>query len=687
MNSPELLAPAGNLESFFAALDNGADAVYVGYGNLNARALAANFTLEDIARLNEYAHRQGVKLYVALNAVVREEEIEEIVNTLSTLSQVEPDGLIIQDGAIARLCQLHFPNLNLHGSTLMTVHNSAGVEQLHSMGFQRVVLARELTIEELARIAASTTLELEIFVHGALCYSYSGLCLASSFYGGRSSVRGRCVQPCRRLYRSGRHQGYFFSPNDLSAIDLIPRLRQLRLAAFKIEGRMKPSSYVAAVVRAYRIVLDAAPGDEIEAIAKARRYLKNAYGRKPTQGFLTADQRGEIITPHRSGASGRLAAKVEWVRGNRMGLRLRCPLTLGDRLRLDSDEEVEKTAFTIREMVVKGKHPAVASTGTVVAVPRIRDARRGDRVFKTGSKSGKNPSAAKLRRLLKEKTSKPQVARSGPIMESTPPPPQPQKLKPDKQSTTLYLRLSHLALLNGALESNAHWIILQATKSNLNSLSKGKMVSSKRNRLFWGLPAIIHQKDLEFYREQVGKLQQMGHNRWLVANWAHFRLFSQPPDAIIADYTFNVLNSHAAFLLNEMGCQRVILSLENDQNNLKKLAPAIQGLTPLVTIFGWPSLFTSLLGLKPREGSTIWGSKRNRLQHDRQSGLTSVRSDRPLCLFEHLIELEKMGVVDFVLDLRGQKFHGREFHGLLRGLEEQRCPTDHSTFNYLGKLM
>jgi putative protease len=387
MNTPELLAPAGNIESFFAALENGADAVYVGYRHFNARALAANFTLEDIARLKEYAHNHGVKLYVALNAALREEEIEEIVDTLSGLSQVEPDGLIIQDGAIARLCQLHFPNLSLHASTLMTVHNSAGVEQLQGMGFQRVVLARELTIEELASIATSTTLELEIFIHGALCYSYSGLCLASSFYGGRSSVRGRCVQPCRRLYRSGRHQGYFFSPNDLSAIDLIPRLRQLRLAAFKIEGRMKPASYVAAVVRAYRLVLDSPPGDETKAIAEARRLLKEAYGRKPTQGFLSADRLGEIITPHRSGASGRIAAKVEWVRDNRMGLRLHCPLAVGDRLRLESNEEVEKTAFTIRDMVVKGKHPTEASTGTVVAVPRIRDARLGDRVFKTGSKS------------------------------------------------------------------------------------------------------------------------------------------------------------------------------------------------------------------------------------------------------------------------------------------------------------
>jgi putative protease len=686
MNFPELLAPAGNFESFFAALENGADAVYVGYRQLNARALAANFSLEDIARLNEYSHRQGVKLYVALNAAVREEEIDEIANTLSYLSQIEPGGLIIQDGAIARLCQLYFPKLNIHASTLMTVHNSAGVEQLENMGFQRVVLARELTIEELARIAASTTLELEVFVHGALCYSYSGLCLASSFYGGRSSVRGRCVQPCRRIYRSGREQGYFFSPNDLSAIDLIPRLRQLRLAAFKIEGRMKPPSYVAAVVRAYRLVLDASPGDEAEAIAKGRRILKDAYGRKPTPGFLLADHNRQIITPHRSGASGRLAARVEWVRGNRMGLRLSCSLTLGDRLRLDSDEEVEKIAFTLREMAVRGKPSTVASTDAVVSVPRVRDARQGDRLFKTGSKAGKNPSAAKLRRLLKEKTSKPRVVFSGPVIDIKIPP-QPRKPKSDKQPTSIYLRLSHLALLKEALVSGADWILLQATKSNLNSLAKGKMVLPKGSRLFWGLPAVIHQKDLEFYREQVGKLQQMGHNRWLVANWAHFRLFSQPPAAIIADYTFNVLNSHAALLLNEMGCQRVILSLENDQNNLKKLAPAIQRLTPLATVFGWPSLFTSRLGVKPRQGSTIWGSKKNRLRYHRQAELTSVRSDLPLCLFEHLIELEKMGVVDFVVDLRGRKFRRGELNNIIKGLNRQRCPRPHSTFNYLGKLM
>ena len=686
MKTPELLAPAGNIESFFAALENGADAVYVGYRQFNARALAANFTLEDIARLHEYGCKHGVKLYVALNAAVREEEIEEIVHTLSGLSQVEPDGLIIQDGSIARLCRLHFPKLNLHASTLMTVHNSAGVEQLQDMGFRRVVLARELTLEELADIAASTTLELEVFIHGALCYSYSGLCLASSFYGGRSSVRGRCVQPCRRLYRSGRDQGYFFSPNDLSAIDLIPELRQLRLAAFKIEGRMKSASYVAAVVRAYRLVLDSPPDDEARSVAKARRFLKEAYGRKPTRGFLSADRREEIITPHRSGTSGRLAAKVEWLRGKRMGLRVHCPLNVGDRLRLESDEETEKTAFTIRDMLVKDKHTTEASTGALVAVPRIRDARRGDRLFKTGSKSEKSFSPSKLHRLLREETSRPRLAGSQTGMENKLPA-KARRGKSDKQTVTLYLRLSHLSLLKAALDSGADWIILQATKSNLNSLSRQKMVLGKRSRLFWGLPAIIHQKDLKFYKEQVHILQQRGHNRWLVANWAHFRLFSRLPDAIIADYTFNVLNSHAASLLTEMGCQRVILSLENDRNNLIKLAPAIQRLTPLATVLGWPALFSSRLRVKPREGSAIWDSKKDRLQLSRQGEITEARSDRPLCLFDYLPDLVKLGVRDFVVDLRGQKFQSHELNKIMKGLERQKCPQPHSTFNYLGKLM
>lgn len=685
-NKPELLAPAGNIESFFAALDHGADAVYVGYRHHNARALAANFTLEEIARLNEYAHGQGARLYVALNALAREEELEELVSILAGLAQIEPDGLIIQDGAVARLCLGHFRNLNLHASTLMTVHNCAGIEQLETMGFQRAVLARELSLDEVAHIAANTHLQLETFVHGALCLSYSGLCLASSYFGGRSSLRGRCAQPCRRLYRSGRQQGYFLSTNDLSAIDLIPKLRKLGLAALKIEGRMKPASYVAAAVRAYRHVLDAPEGKENEAISAGRQILKEAYGRKPTFGFYVADQHREIITPHRSGASGRLAGNVEWVRGKRMALRLRLPLNDGDRLRLDSNEAIEKSGFTIRNMISNGRSIKKASAGNLVTVGRIAQARRGDRIIKTGSKAGATTSAAKCRKILRQRTSTPPKLGSSPglterILSKS------RARKADNQPNNFYLRLSDLKLLNAALDTSARWIIIQASRANLHTMRRRKVPPVKRDRLFWALPAIIPDSELPFYQDEVHRLQQMGNNRWLVANWAHFRIFSEPPEMLMADYTFNVLNSQTSSLLEDLGCQLLILSLENDRQNLRKLVPAIRGITPLVTIHGWPPLFISRLKLRVRADATLHGPSRERFQYRRHGGLTEIHSDRPLCLLEHLSELVKVGVKGFVVDLRGQKLRPNELHAIMKGVQRQSCPQPHSTFNYLGKLV
>jgi putative protease len=683
---PELLAPAGNIESFFAALEHGAEAIYVGYRHHNARALATNFTLEEIARLNEYAHLLGVRLYVALNALAREDELEELVAALAGLAQIEPDGLIIQDGAIARLCRRHFPNLDLHASTLMSVHNCAGVEQLETMGFQRAVLARELTLAELAQISANSELELEIFVHGALCFSYSGLCLASSYFGGRSSLRGRCAQPCRRLYRSGRQQGYFLSTNDLSAIDLIPELRRLRLAAFKIEGRMKPASYVAAVVRAYRLVLDAPAGEETDAVAEARHLLKEAYGRKPTLGFFFSDRHKEIITPHRSGASGRFAASVEWVRGERMALRSRWPLAEGDRVRLDSDDAVEKSGFTIKNMVSKGCRVKEAPAGTVVTVARIAGARRGDRLFKTGSKAGPKTSPAKLHRLLRENTSTPTRPSSSSALA--------RKIlsksgakKGNSQPNTFYLRLSNPKLLHGAFDTGASWIILQATRLNLHSLMRRKLPQAKRDRLFWALPPVIPDDDLPFFRDQIQRLQRMGHSRWLVANWAHFRLFAGPTDVLIADYTFNVLNSQASALLKEMGCQALVLSLENDRANLQKLVPAIQGITPLLTVHGWPPLFISRLLVRPRAELAIRGPGREWFQYRRQGGLTEVHSELPVCLLEHLNDLVGFGVHGFVVDLRGQRLRPNDLHAIMKSVQRQVCPRPHSTFNYLGKLV
>ena len=214
------------------------------------------------------------------------------------------------------------------------------------MGASRVVLARELSLEEIEKICQATKAELEIFIHGALCYSYSGLCLTSSFRGGRSGLSGECVQPCRLKFRQGNKEGFFLSCNDLCALSLIPRLKRLRIAAFKIEGRMKPAAWVADVVKAYRLVLDAESAvEEQQALIKAQELIAQAPSRRLSSGHFDQAGADRILAPHRSGSSGAWSATVKSVLENRALIDLRYPIAKGDRLRPESSTGREQEAF------------------------------------------------------------------------------------------------------------------------------------------------------------------------------------------------------------------------------------------------------------------------------------------------------------------------------------------------------
>ncbi|HSH12775.1 MAG TPA: peptidase U32 family protein, partial [Desulfurivibrionaceae bacterium] len=319
---PELLAPAGGLPAFFAALEAGADAVYCGLTSFSARANAKNFTIDEVGRMAAYAHSLGRKLYVALNTLVKEQELPLLVDTLAGLCETGVDGLIIQDLAVWRLVRHHFPELPLHGSTQMTIHNAAGVNQLAAMGFTRAVLARELSLAEIAAIGRESRIELEHFVHGALCFSISGQCLFSSLLTGKSGNRGRCVQPCRRRYTLREQPGHYFSTSDLCAIDHLPRLIEAGVKSFKIEGRMKSPEYVGRVVAAYRLVLDAAPQGRKAALEKARQELELSFGREATSGFLTGSLSGAIAAPARAATIGRHLGRVTAVRGRTVMIKL-----------------------------------------------------------------------------------------------------------------------------------------------------------------------------------------------------------------------------------------------------------------------------------------------------------------------------------------------------------------------------
>ena len=196
----ELLAPAGNAENFYAALNSGADAVYLGAPGINARNLGRDLQYEDIAVMIEYAHSLGKRVYLAANSLILEKDLRHLIRSLAVFEKLQPDALIVQDLAVLGLVSRYFPSLAIHASTLMGASNSLGVDLLSRIGCKRVVLARELTVQEIAQLHKKTDIELEVFIHGAMCYSFSGMCLFSSYLGGKSGLRGRCVQPCRRGY-------------------------------------------------------------------------------------------------------------------------------------------------------------------------------------------------------------------------------------------------------------------------------------------------------------------------------------------------------------------------------------------------------------------------------------------------------------------------------------------------------
>lgn len=384
-HKPELLAPCGSLESFFAAMESGADAVYAGLREFSARARAKNFTLGQMSRMLAYAHQRGRKIYITLNTLIKEQELPQLVETLSELARLRVDGVIVQDMAVARMVRNHFPSLPLHASTQMTIHNLPGVKLLEEFGFERAVLARELQLDDIAAIAAQSTIELEIFVHGALCFCVSGQCHFSSLLGGHSGNRGRCAQPCRRLYSQRGKDGYYFSPNDLSALELVPALAAAGVASLKIEGRMKSADYVAKVVSAYRLVLDADEARRNEALRAAKELLKDSFGRTPTKGFLASSEPADIANPWLRGGTGRFTGEIKRSSGGRLIFETRDPLQVGDRLRLQPKSDQAGQAWTLRELYVARKKVPACAGGSQVEVACPFTAQPGDALFKVGA--------------------------------------------------------------------------------------------------------------------------------------------------------------------------------------------------------------------------------------------------------------------------------------------------------------
>ncbi|MDT8900981.1 DUF3656 domain-containing U32 family peptidase [Anaeroselena agilis] len=393
----ELLAPAGNAEAFAAALSSGADAVYLGGRQFGARAYAANFSDEELAATVRTAHLMGVAVYVTVNTLVDNSEIPALADYLRHLYEIGVDAAIVQDIGVVAVARRVVPGLPLHASTQMTVHNLAGVEALAGLGISRVVLARELSLDAIRHICAHAPVEIETFIHGALCISYSGQCLMSSMIGGRSGNRGRCAQPCRLPYNlvdaggrdalAGRDAGeYLLSPKDFNTIEHIPDLIDAGVVSFKIEGRMKRAEYVAVVVDSYRRAIDACLADRsgFAVPDQDQKNMAQTFNRGFTSAYLFGKQGREIMSDRRPNNRGvRIGRVIGYDPRNKTAqIKLDEPLAVGDIVEFWVKVGGRSSA-TVTSINVDGRPVAVAPPLAVASIPVDGAVRPGDRVFKT----------------------------------------------------------------------------------------------------------------------------------------------------------------------------------------------------------------------------------------------------------------------------------------------------------------
>lgn len=413
IKKPEVLAPAGTFEALKAAVKAGADAVYVGGSMFSARAFAGNFDREEMLEAIDYCHLFGVRLYIALNTLLKNDEICEVPDYVRPFYQAGADGMIIQDMGVAKVIKKEFPLLPIHASTQMSISSAAGAKFLKEAGFTRVVPARELTLEETRKIKQEVDIEIESFVHGAMCFAYSGKCLLSSFIGGRSGNRGRCAQPCRQCYKvwescsighgmdgagmrdaGPAYRGalrtkafvceeYAMSMKDMCTLPILPKLIEAGIDSFKIEGRMKKPEYVAATVSAYRMAVDMYAGGNWneQAIAEAVRDMKDIYNRGGfTDGYYLRESGPEMMSSTRPNHTGLFVGTVSRVSPPDVFVRLTEDVNAQDVLEIRSGAGQGKTENIVELTSAKD---ASAGTELILKGKDFKKIRPGSSVFRT----------------------------------------------------------------------------------------------------------------------------------------------------------------------------------------------------------------------------------------------------------------------------------------------------------------
>jgi len=700
MDKPELLAPAGNLEAFFAALDAGADAIYLGGKEFGARQRAKNFSHFELELLVPYAHRQGVKIYVTVNTLLKEREISSLYRFLSFLQDIGVDAVIVQDPGVIHIVRRDFSGLPVHVSTQLSIHNALGVQAAAGLGCKRVVLARELSLAEISAVCKQTKTELEVFVFGALCLSIAGQCQFSSFLGGQSGNRGRCTQPCRRLYSQGGHSGYYLSPSDYNALEFLPQLMNLGVASCKIEGRLKSSQYVGQVTSVFRQAIDliARGGDlKPEKFRELNGQLQSAYSRPLTTANLSGKYSASIIQLDQHGSMGTRLGSVVAVKRDGVRVRINRDISPGDRIKIVSRRgDGSKNAFTVKKAhLLPGKGQKKGNFAEVlleVPVP----CRQGDLLVKVGSKDYYSSRGAKywLEKLKHEV--KPLARRRKKIVNYIPAQlaaPLPSGVTVAETAPDLLpwqLKVASWENFQRFSRERGYDLVVELNRQVMHRLAgHERKLFQRYPRLSWSLPAIHFPGREQRLDGEVKRLLNAGFRRFQLNNLGQVQLFDRRYEQKLMLATgihLPATNLASVIAYRAMGFSAVLLSPEMDRESMEMVytrAPGDMKLSLLVFAF-LPLLPTRMPLPLSRKKMSLTSPHGERLFPCFRDGLTYLIPAQPFSLAGNLSRLPGADVMSRVIDF---SFYPPGFTpaSLLAKIRQGKSIPQITSFNYLRK--
>ena len=652
MKKPELLLPVGNAETFHAAVAGGADAIYLGLRMFNARGRASNFSHIQLWALLDEAKKSNVAVYLTVNTLIKNEEIPDLLDFLYFISRTKLDAIIIQDWGVYYLVKKHFPKITLHASTQMGIHNSLGTKHLEPKVFTRAVVARELRFDELKSISKKSKIELEVFVHGALCYSFSGMCMFSSFLGGAGANRGLCAQPCRRsFFAEGDTKGeYFFSLKDNQQISLIPEMAKLGIDSLKVEGRMKSGEYVNTVAKAYRMTID-----DHSKVEESKDILTYDTGREKTSYFMDNDVK-DAITDNPN--TGYLLGTV--VRTDRDGFYINASEDIeeGFRLRIKSHKSDSQITIKIRDNFSREKGLWFISydKGDVQKRDSVFIAAKGGLKFST-----KLPNVDMPRISLNFRTKNEILKEFKPV-------------KAEREE--LFVRIDSLQWLKKIYIKSLDYVILNLNKQEWDELDlNATFLQRNKNILIFEMPKFIAEKNILYYQNLCKKIYNAGFKLFMLSHISQ-KLMIPKGAQIFTNENVYVLNDAAAtYLKKEEKVKTFSYPLENDFLNYR-MAKDKSGIVPL---YFHPELFYSRM---PVKADAFKDDKNNEYQKMVKDGITIVIPVNPVVLLQQRAKLKDVGYNRFLVDLSYEKPSSNAFNTIIKRYNESRQIQPSFGFNF-----